>query len=266
MSDTIDKEDKALFAEERKRRLVEYINEKRRVTVPQLCRDFSVSSATIRNDLRELDEMGQITRTHGGAIKKSRTGYESAIDKRISGMEEKRNIAKTALGCIDDGDTIILDTGTTTTELARILGKKMNITVITNDLSIAALLESINDVEVLVIGGVLRKGFHCTVDHRLSSLLDSVSVDKAFMGANSFSIARGASTPDIAQAGMKQQMISIASKVIVLCDHSKLETNSLMVFAPVADIDLLITDRISPEFQNTYKETDIEILSDNPRS
>jgi len=260
MADKVNDEDKVLFAEERKRKLVEYINENRRVTVPQLCQNFSVSSATIRNDLRELDEVGLITRTHGGAIKKSRTGHESAIDNRDSGNEEKKIIARIALDCIDDGDTIILDTGTTTMALARILGKKKNITVITNDLNTAILLEVIDDLEVIVVGGIMRKGFHCTVDHGIASLLSSISVDKAFMGANSFSLSRGASTPDIAQAGIKQQMISIASKVILLCDHSKLETNSLINFASSKDIDLLITDQISTELKHRYEEVDIEVL------
>lgn len=260
MADKVNDVEKILFAEERKRKLVEYINAKRRVTVPQLCQNFSVSSATIRNDLRELDEVGQITRTHGGAIKKSKTGYEPAIDNRVSSIEEKKLIARTALDCIDDGDTIILDTGTTTMALARILGKKKNIAVITNDLNIAILLEVIDDLEVIVVGGILRKGFHCTVDHGIASLLSSISVDKAFMGANSFSLARGASTPDIAQAGIKQQMISIASKVILLCDHNKLETNSLINFASSKDIDLLITDQISSELKHRYEEVDIEVL------
>jgi len=260
MTEKVNDVDKVLFAEERKRKLVEYINGNRRVTVPQLCQGFSVSSATIRNDLRELDEVGLITRTHGGAIKKSRTGHESTIENRDSGNQEKKIIARIALDCIDDGDTIILDTGTTTMALAQLLGKKKNITVITNDLNIASVLETIDTLEVMVVGGILRKGFHCTVDHGIASLLNSISVDKAVMGANSFSLERGASTPDIAQAGIKQQMISIASKVIVLCDHSKLETNSLISFASVDDIDLLVTDQISSELKQRYEELDIKVL------
>ncbi len=260
MNDSDNTEVKILFAEERKRKLIEYINEKRRVTVPLLCTDFSVSSATIRNDLRELDEAGFITRTHGGAIKRSRTGNEPVIEKRISGNEEKKIIARKALSCIEDGDTIILDTGTTTTELARILDKKKNITIVTNDLNIAAILEETDNHEVLVIGGLLRKGFHCTINHGTASLLGALSVDKAFMGANSFSLERGASTPNLSHAEMKQQMITIASRVIVLCDHRKLETDSFMNFAVSDDIDLLITDQISSELRKRYEEADIQVL------
>lgn len=261
MNDAVKDGAKNLFAEERRRKLVEYIDEKRRVTVLQLCNNFSVSSATIRNDLRELDKTGQVTRTHGGAIKKSRTGYEPEVDNRLTGKGEKKIIAQSALTYIEEGDTIILDTGTTTFELARLLGEKKDITVITNDLNIAAVLEAFEGIAVMVIGGVLRKGFHCTIDHRLTSLLSSISVDKAFMGANSFSLTRGGSTPDPSQAWMKQQMISVASKVIVLCDHSKLETNSLMVFIPPNEVDLLITDKISSELRRQYEKGDIEVIS-----
>jgi DeoR family transcriptional regulator, fructose operon transcriptional repressor len=260
MSDSVRNEEKTLFAEERIRKLVEYIYDKRRVTVPELCSVFSVSSATIRNDLRELDESGQITRTHGGAIKKSKTGHESLVENRVSEKEEKKIIARIALECIEDGDTIILDTGTTTMALARILGKKQNITVITNDLNIAIFLELLEGIEVILLGGILRKGFHCTVDHGMESLISSISVDKAFMGANSFSLNKGASTPDFAQAGIKKQMISIASRVILLCDNTKLETNSLINFASTDDIDLLITDKIKLDFLKKYEEAGIEVL------
>jgi len=252
-------EEKILFAEERKHKLVEYINEKRSVTVPELCRDFSVSSATIRNDLRELDEAGLITRTHGGAIRKSKTGNEPPIDNRTGGGDLKKKIAKLTLDLIDEGDTIFLDNGTTTMEVAKLLSHKKNITVVTNDLNIALHLESVEDLEVVIIGGILRKGFHCTINHGTASLLNTISVDKAFVGANSFSLKKGASTPDFSQAEMKQQIISIASKVILLCDHTKLETNSFMGFAEADDIDLLITDSISQEFREKYENAEIQI-------
>jgi len=262
MADMINSGEKTLFAEERKRHLVEYINLQRRVTVPQLCQAFTVSSATIRNDLRELDEAGLITRTHGGAIRKSRTGHEPVMENRVSSnLAAKIAVARAALSCIEDGDTIILDTGTTTKELAKLLGEKKNLTVVTNDLSIASVLEQTESVETLVIGGLLRKGFHCTVDHGMTSLLASLSVDKALMGANSFSLLRGASTPDLSQAEIKKQMIVIASKVIILCDHTKLETNSFMNFASADQVDLLITDEISPDLRRQYEEADISILA-----
>lgn len=254
--------EKTLFAEERKKKIVDYINEKRRVTVPELCSAFSVSGATMRNDLRELDESGLITRTHGGAIRKSRTGHEPVMDQRSNkNIDAKRKIAETALEEIEDGDTIILDTGTTVKELARILDKRKNLTVVTNDIKVAADLESFPSCEVLVIGGLLRKGFHCTVGYGMFSNIGSLSVDKAFLGANSFSARKGASTPDLSQSEIKRQMMEIAAKVIILCDQSKLETDSFMNFAAPSQVDLLVTDGISPELKRSYEENDITVRS-----
>ncbi len=251
-----------LFAEERKKRIVEYINEKRRVTVPELCTAFSVSGATMRNDLRELGDAGLITRTHGGAIRKSRTGYEPVMEVRSDkNLDAKKLIARAALNEIEDGDTIILDTGTTVKELAGLLGEKKNLTVVTNDIKVAADLEGFPSCEVLVIGGLLRKGFHCTVGYRMFSNLESLSVDKAFLGANSFSARKGASTPDISQSEIKQHMIAIAAKVIILCDQTKLETDSFINFASPEKVDLLVTDSISEDLRKMYEELDINVLS-----
>jgi len=254
--------DITLFAEERKKKIVEYINEKRRVTVPELCDFFSVSGATMRNDLRELDETGLITRTHGGAIRKTRTGHEPVMDLRSDKNNDAKNkIAEVALKEIEDGDTIVLDTGTTVKALAAILNRKKNLTVVTNDIKVAADLESNPSCEVLVIGGLLRKGFHCTIDSGMFSNIASLSVDKAFLGANSFSARKGGSTPDLSQSEMKRQMMRIAAKVILLCDHTKLETDSFVNFASTSQIDLLVTDSISEELRKVYEEKDIAVRS-----
>ncbi len=260
--ETLQGNNRLMFAEERKKMLVEYINERRSVIVQELCESFSVSGATIRNDLRELDEAGLILRTHGGAIRKTRTGFEPDIDQRSEkNKDAKILVAQTALNTIEDGATIILDTGTTVTELARLLGQKKNLTVVTNDITIAAILEKTPTCEVLLIGGLLRKGFHCTVGYGTFSQLDSLSVDIAFLGANSFSARKGASTPDLSQSEIKRQMIEIAAKVVLLCDHSKLETDSFMNFASLSQIDLLITDSITTDLLKIYEEKDITVLS-----
>ena len=258
--------DRTLFAEERKKKIVEFVNEKRRVTVPELCTAFSVSGATMRNDLRDLDESGLITRTHGGAIRKSRTGYEPVMEYRSDkNMDAKRRLAEVALREIEDGDTIILDTGTTVRELAGFLGRKNNLTVVTNDIKVAAELENFPSCEVLMVGGLLRKGFHCTVGYGIFSHLESLAVDKAFLGANSFSSRKGASTPDLSQSEIKRQMIEIAAKVIILCDHTKLETDSFMNFASPSQVDLLVTDSISDELRKIYEEIDITVRTADNR-
>ena len=127
-----------MFPEERKMEIVNFVNEHKKATVAELCDYFEVSSATIRNDLRELEREKLLVRTHGGAMLMTKTGYEfDPYLKQINHLEEKQTIARLASALIDDGDTIILDTGTTTLELARLLEEKRDLTVVT-DLAVGA--------------------------------------------------------------------------------------------------------------------------------
>lgn len=252
-----------MFAEERKIKIVEYIQRHLKATVPELCTAFDVSSATIRNDLRELEKSGLILRTHGGAMVKTKTGFELTEKQKLSrSSEEKRKIARSAVNLIEDGDTIILDTGTTTGELAKLLHEKQNIHVVTSDFNIASILEEAESVDIILLGGVVRKGFHCTIGASGRGLLSSLTVDKAFMGANSFSFETGASTPDISQAETKKAMIEIAAKVILLCDSSKLGKSSFARFAAVDEIDILVTDSIAPYDRARFEELDIDVVSE----
>ena len=252
-----------LFVEERQAKILEYIEEHRKATVAQLCLHFGVSSATIRNDLRDLEQGRLIIRTHGGALVRSKTGQElDTSQKLVQNLEAKRKIAQAALRQIEDGDTIILDTGTTTIEVARLLERKRNVTVVTNDLEIARLLEANDSLQVVVMGGVLRKGFHCTVAFGTSEkeALQGLSVDKAFMGVNSFTLKRGASTPDIRHAETKRSMIAIATNVILLCDGSKFGRTSFVQFAKAGEIDMIITDGLPEAERLKLEEHGIQVI------
>lgn len=239
-----------LFAEERRADIVRWVNEKKKVLVPELIEHYKVSPATIRGDLRELEASGLIRRTHGGAIPgdAAKAGYEpEAAAKNVSHLAQKRAIAEAAAELIEDGDIVILDTGTTTFELAKLLKDRNNVTVIVNDLEMALYLEQFEGVQVIVVGGTLRKKFHCTVGPFATNLLAELNVDKVFLGTNAFSAQKGCTTPDINQAEIKKIMVRIATQVIVLCDSSKIGHKSFVPFAGTSDIDLLITDdRISP--------------------
>jgi DeoR family fructose operon transcriptional repressor len=253
----------ALFVEERQAQILEYIEEHRKATVAQLCQHFGVSSATIRNDLRDLEGSRLILRTHGGAMVKTKTGFElDSSQKQVRNLEAKRKIAQAAARLIEDGDTVLLDTGTTALELARLLPGKRNLTVVTNDLEIARLLEEGDSLQVVVMGGILRKGFHCTVSYGASErqALEGLSVDKAFMGVNSFTLKRGASTPDIRHAETKKVMIAIATSVILLCDSSKFGRTSFVQFARPEEIDAVITDGLPEAERLKLEEHGIQVI------
>ncbi len=255
--------DETLFAEERKLKILEYIEERRKATVSQLCEHFGVSSATIRNDLRDLETANLLIRTHGGAMVKTKTGLElDARQKEVHNLEAKRRIAAAALGLVEDGDTIILDTGSTTLELARLLDRRRDLTVLTNDLSIAMLLEEAESVSVVFMGGILRRHFHYTVTYGTAwgTILAGLTVDMAFMGVNSLSTKKGATTPDIHTAETKKLLVSAAAKVIVLCDSSKLEKSSFAQFAGLEQIDTIVTESIPDNEKRRFEERGIEVI------
>jgi DeoR family transcriptional regulator, fructose operon transcriptional repressor len=255
------KKNNPVFAEERKIKILEIIKDRKKITVPDLCDFFSVSSATIRSDLRDLQRINAVTRTHGGAIEKSQTGFElDSKHKEIHYLGEKQRIAHAALDLIEDGDKIILDTGTTTLELAKLLKHKKSITVVTNDTEISRVLENIESTTILFLGGMLRKKFHCTVGVLGREIYIGLMADKAFMGVNSFSLVNGATTPDINQAETKKMMISIANKVVVLCDSSKMGKVSFVQFATVEQIDTIVTDRMVERDKEKLEDNGVEVI------
>jgi DeoR family fructose operon transcriptional repressor len=250
-----------LFTEERRLRILDLIRDRKKLTVGELCKLLGVSPATVRADLRDLDREGLLLRTHGGAIERSRASFEQVSSKRSTvNLAAKQAIAVEAERVIHDGDTILLDTGTTTVELARRLHARRELTVVTNDLEIARVLEDSPGVQVVLLGGSLRKGFHCTVGPLGLRTAQDLRVDKAFMATNSLSLAVGATTPDLQHAETKKAMIAIAGKVILLCDSSKIGRESFARFAELEQIDMLITESLSDEDRAAMEERGIEVV------
>ena len=219
------------------------LRENSKLLVPELCTHFDISPATVRNDLRDLEAAGKLKRTHGGAIPVGKAGFElNSRQKEISHKVEKQRIARLAVSFIEDGDTIALDTGTTTLELAKLINAKQDISIVTNDLMIASYLENNSDANVILVGGILRKRFHCTVGPLAQSQFAGLNVDKAFMAANALSLEKGFTTPGIDLAEVKKSLMSIASQTIFLLDSSKFGHISFVRFAGLGEIDKIITD------------------------
>ncbi len=255
------KEEPDLYAEERKLKILELLRAKQKVSVNELAVRFGVSRPTIRTYMRDMEQSALLTRTHGGAIPRTQTGFElNTQQKKIVRLDDKRRIAAAALDLIDDGDTIILDTGTTTMELARLLHRKRALKVVTNDLDIARLLEDTESCETILVGGIVRKGFHCTVGLHGIDMCSQFSIDKAFMATNSFSPEKGASTPDVLQAEIKKAMLHVATKVILLCDSAKIGQNSFVTFASVKQLHELVTDRIEPDTMKHLEQHGMRVI------
>ncbi|HCD43417.1 MAG TPA: DeoR/GlpR transcriptional regulator [Lachnoclostridium sp.] len=254
-------EKETVFMEERKQMILNLLQETEKVTVAYLSELFNVSGATIRSDLRDLENEKLLLRTHGGAMRISKSAFEIEPQKRGESTECKEAIAREAVKFIDDGDTIAVDTGSTCYMFAKLLGTKKDLRVVTNDLSIAALLDQFEDITVYFIGGVIRKHYNCTIGSFGSAPFQDLVVDKAIMGTNSFTLAKGATTPDVGQAEMKRLLVSISDKVFILGNSDKIGRNSFVTFAESNHIDVIITDgAISKAYKESIEDSGIELV------
>lgn len=248
------------LAQVRKNNILKLVSTRGSATVSELCEHFGVSPATIRNDLRELEASQLIERTHGGAMRSGKAAFEPDNDvKSVHRVHEKAAIARAALRYIKPRDIISLDTGTTTYQLAMLLGSIEQLTVVTCDLQIAAWLESNTDVNLILVGGQVRHGFHCTGGQTAIELLSRLHVDKAFIAANAVD-ANGPSTPTLEVANIKTALVRSADRVILLADASKLGRSSFVTFAGLDAIDTIITSRdAEPERLKAFAAAGVKV-------
>jgi DeoR family fructose operon transcriptional repressor len=232
-----------MYAEERQQEILQHARTNGRVDVTTLAENFAVTAETIRRDLTTLERAGVLRRVHGGAIPVERIGFEPALAARDSVLtDEKERIAKLALAEVPDEGAIILDAGTTTARLARVLPTDRELTVVVNSPAIASILGPRANVNVLLLGGRLRGKTLATVDDWALRPLADLYVDVAFVGTNGLSVERGLTTPDPAEAAVKRAMIAASRRAVVLADHTKIGNDYLARFGSLADIDLLVTD------------------------
>lgn len=251
-----------MLDETRKEKVIDLIKQRGEVTVKDLSKYLGVTSVTIRKDLKELEKLGLIIRTHGGAVLPSHTKVEwNFIQKSKQHVEEKLSIAQRALEFVKVGDSIILDSGTTTLAMAREIKRTHlhPLTVVTNNLFIATELVG-TAVDLIVLGGTVRENSFSLIGAFCEENLKKIYVDKAFIGATGFS-SEGFMTPDVNEAKIKNMMVSQASEIFIVADSSKFTHPSFAIYANLDEIDHVITDEgISSETEKMLKSFGIEVI------
>ncbi len=246
----------------RRIQILDLLNKHGQVDVASLSRDLGVSEVTIRNDLTKLEQKNLLIKARGGALKVDRVAADFSIqDKNKQHLAEKQRIGKAACGLIEAGETIILDSGTTTMELARNLNKDIPLTVITNALNIAEQLAEYHNLNVMVPGGVLRKNSLSLVGSSAEAGFRNYFCDKLFLAVDGFNMIHGLSTPNVEEAHLNRVMIEISKQVIVVADSSKFHKRSFAFIAPISEVDTLITDSgIQPEDKQKLENTGIKVV------
>ncbi|MFD6439560.1 DeoR/GlpR family DNA-binding transcription regulator [Peribacillus sp. NPDC060186] len=239
-----------MLAAERKIKIIEYVRKHNVASVAQLSQDFGVHEATIRRDLSEIEKEGRLRRTHGGVVLVEGVSSEPSFTVRASErVEEKIRIAERAAEMIEEGDNIILDSGTTTLQIAKALVNKSNLTIVTNDINIAAELRDCKDIKVIVTGGILYPESYMLNGLFTDNALKTLHVSKAFIAIPAFHPKRGLTHFDDRLVSSKRSMIEAATETIVVTDHTKLGGVSLHMVAPIDQIKTLITGKEASETQ-----------------
>lgn len=253
-----------MLVEERKHRILNLLRLNNIVKVAELSELFETSEVTVRKDLQDLENEGKLKRIHGGAITDLDTGFEPAMDiLEKKHVEEKKKIAQKALEYISDNDAIILDGSSTVKELAKLIASSnlRGVTIVTTSMRSAEILLSNDNIEVIIIGGKIRKNTFSIVGPIAERNINNLKFDKAFLGTNGIDIEYGFSTPTFAVSEVKKAIIKSAKQSFVLSDRSKINKTTLGKICDISEVDyLIIDDGISGSYVNCLKETGIQVV------
>lgn len=247
---------------ERRSIILRKLDEDDQVNVVQLSQQFGVSEVTIRNDLGSLEEKNLLVRARGGAIKASLvTGDLKLSEKNKKNLKEKKAIARMAASMIEEGDTILLDSGSTTEEVAKQLASYKALTVVTNALNIVSQFTDNSNISVIVPGGVLRHNSFSLVGMSSEKMLNEYYCDKLILGVDGIDVDHGIYTPHLEEANLNRAMINISKQVIVVTDSSKFGKRGLTKITGLDKIAVIITDSGLPADQKkSLQNQGIEVI------
>jgi DeoR family transcriptional regulator, aga operon transcriptional repressor len=229
----------------RRQQIVSMIQDCGSVQVMSLAAQFDVSTQTIRKDLCYLEGRGVATRCYGGAIWSQSVGVITETEvaaKRSLWASEKERIGRAAAALVHPGDSIILDSGTTTAQIARHLPDREDVVVVTNDAEVLAQLMTKEHIQIFVLGGALRRKNMAFYGAQTEAALDGLHVDKLFLGVDGIDLKKGITTHYESEAILNRKMAKIADQVIAVTDASKFGRTCLHRIIGLEDVDLLITD------------------------
>ena len=232
-----------MMAEERRTQILHIVRSEGRARVNDLASRFSSSAVTIRNDLNELHQRGLVLRSHGGAVLPEKILRESPVYERLkTHSEQKRRIGAAAVTLIHDGETIILDSGTTTLEIARQIKHKQGLQVITNGVNIAAELLDAAGIQTFMVGGTIRGDSASIVGRSAEEMFEQFSADKVFLSGAGCDPDFGVSGANLDETMVNRAMIRIAREIILVADASKFSKRSMVRIAAFSEIDVVISD------------------------
>jgi DeoR/GlpR family transcriptional regulator of sugar metabolism len=254
-----------MLVAERHQKIIELVNERKSIRVTELSQIFSITEETIRRDLEKLESQKKLIRSHGGAVSISTSSVSevSYLEREVTNVKEKRQIALEAVRQVAEGDRIILDASTTAWYMAKEL-PDIDITVLTNSLKVATELSTKKAITVISTGGILRPESLSSVGPLAESSLESYHVNKAFISCKGLHLERGMSEASEQQARIKELMVNSADTVYIMVDHSKFGVQAFTRFSDLDSIDYVITDaQVDDETARQLIEKSVQLIKTN---
>ena len=245
---------------DRRQRILELVQENRSVTNEELQQEFNVTKETIRKDLNALSEKGHIIRKFGGAI--IRDEYDPSFEQRMtSNLDEKRQIAREAVGLIGANDIIALDSSSTTFELAKLLNSDKELVVLTNSLKVLNVLARQDRITAISTGGILRKRSLSFQGEAAKNSIDTYNIRKAFISAKALDIDNGVMDSNEEEAAIKRIILEKAHDVTLLVDHAKLSRMAHVTVCPVNRVDRIITSTLADtQIMDKFRRAGIDVI------
>ncbi len=251
-----------MLIDERRRHILTLVQSQGRVLVGELSRTLGISQITIRKDLEHLQSRGLVQRTHGGALRlQSGALFDPSLqEKQKQHSQEKQRIADAAARMVQEGQCVMLDSGTTTTAVAHALKRFSQLTLITNAVNIAADLAS-TSFEVILIGGTLRRNSFSLVGPLAEDVLEEMHADLLFLGVDGFDVETGITTPNFLESRVNRAMVKASRRIVVVCDSTKFNRRSLSRIIPTSAVHCVITDKNLPrETEEALRNQNIEVI------
>jgi len=253
------------FVEERRMKIIQYINQKRRADVYELAHEFDVTEVTIRRDLILLEEAGKLIRTHGGAISSLDRSIWQTTNVRArleNDTAEKERIANYVASLVSDGESLFLDSGSTSLLIARALLAHKRLMIVSNSPSVAQTLAGVNDNKVVITGGELEKNTDSIIGTSCEDFLKQYRTDKAILGISGILIPEGYFAANPQEAAVKKIMASNAKASIYAADSSKIGTTAFTFVESLKNPGLLVTDtNISEENLRLLKQYGANVVT-----
>ena len=251
-----------MIPEERRQQILQLIETQGSVSVADLCTRFDVSEMTVRRDLADLERAGLLRRVYGGAVSARGRSYEPPFLTRAGKHQaEKERIGQAAAALINDGDSLALDVGTTTLEIARHLEGKQNLTIVTPSLHIANVLANQPSIRLMLTGGILRPSELSLIGHLAEKAFREFYVDKLFLGIGGIDFEAGLTEFNLEDAQVKKAMLASAKECLVGADASKFGNIAFAAVAPLSAAHKIVTDSaVDSGIVSRLKEMNIEVI------